>query len=146
MAGPLLLFGLLFLGMGFAILIAGIVSAVRSSRRRSSEDKATGVVVDVVKRVFNPGSAGVYCPVIEFVTPSGQSVRFESQFGTMPASHHSGQQIAIAYDPGDPQKAEVDSASSRWLVPGCILGIALGFMFLGVVFLIFGFVILSSQR
>jgi hypothetical protein len=145
MAGPLLLFGLFFLGLGFAILIAGIVSAVRSSRRRSSQDKATGVVVDVVKRVFNPGSAGVYCPVIEFVTPSGQTVRFESQFGTMPASHHSGQQIAIAYDPGEPQKAEVDSTASRWLVPGCTLGIGLAFMFIGAILLLFGLVVLSAQ-
>jgi hypothetical protein len=102
--------------------------------------------VDLVKRVFNPRSGGVYCPVVEFTTAGGQAVRFESQFGTMPASHQVGQTIAVRYEVADPQKAEVDSATSRWLVPGCMIGMGLGFLVLGGALLAIGILVLASGR
>ena len=37
-------------------------------------------------------------------TPDGRAMRFESEFGTMPASHQVGQTVKIRFDPGDPQK------------------------------------------
>jgi hypothetical protein len=110
-----------------AVLIAGVIAGLKQSRKSASGMKATGTVVNLVSRVFNPGSVGVYCPVVEFTSATGQRVRFESQFGTMPASHHLGQTIAVRYDPADPQKAEVDSATANWFVPGARLPWDLGF-------------------
>src|ERR1700674_1777087 len=103
--GALLLIGVLFALIGIAVLIGGVVAAVKQVRKSGRGVATTGTVVDLVKRVFSPGTAGVYCPVVEF-TAAGRPVRFESQFGTMPASHRVGQSIAIRYDPADPQKAE----------------------------------------
>ena len=82
--GALILIGLLFLLIGLAVLIGGVVTTVRQSRRSAGRAATTGKVVGLVKRVFTPGSAGLYCPVIEFITQSGETVRFESDFGTMP--------------------------------------------------------------
>ena len=144
--GALLLVGLLFALIGAAVLIGGIVAAVKQTRKSARGVEATGTVVDLVTRAFNPGSAGVYCPVVEFITASGQPIRFESQFGTMPASHRAGQSIAVRYDPAEPQKAEVDSATANWFVPGCTVAMGLAFLFLGLVFVVIGILALAGQR
>ena len=143
--GALILIGLLFLLIGLAVLIGGAVSAVKQSRGLARQVAGTGTVVDLVKRVFNPGSGGVYCPVVEFTTAAGQAVRFESQFGTMPATHQVGQTVAVRYEVADPQKAEVDSATSRWLVPGCMIGMGLGFLVLGGSLLVIGILVLAGS-
>jgi len=143
--GALLLVGVLFVLIGVGVLIAGAVAAVKQSRQSGSRVAATGKVVDLVKRVFNPGSGGVYCPVVEFTTATGQFVRFESEFGTMPATHQVGQSIAVRYEPTDPQKAEVDSATSRWLVPGCMIGMGVLFLGMGLVFVVIGILVLAIQ-
>jgi hypothetical protein len=143
--GALLLIGGLFFLIGVAVLISGVVAAVKQSRKLASGVAASGTVVDLVKRVFNPGSAGVYCPVVDFTAASGQPIRFESQFGTMPASHHIGQSIAVRYDPANPQKAEVDSATANWFVPGCTIAMGLMFCGMGLLFLGIGIVVLANQ-
>ncbi len=143
--GALILIGLLFLLIGLAVLIYGAVLAVKQSRELARQVGATGTVVDLVKRVINPGSGGVYCPVVEFTTPAGQSVRFESQFGTMPATHQVGQTVAVRYEVADPQKAEVDSTTSRWLVPGCTMGMGLGFLVLGGCLFVIGILVLAGS-
>ncbi|MGI8898038.1 MAG: DUF3592 domain-containing protein [Pyrinomonadaceae bacterium] len=142
--GALILIGLLFVLIGLAILIGGAVSAVKQSRELARCVAATGTVVDLVKR-FIPRSGGVYCPVVEFTTATGQDVRFESQFGTMPATHHVGQTVAVRYEIADPQKAEVDSTTSRWLVPGCMVGMGLGFFVLGGSMLMIGILVLAGS-
>lgn len=143
--GALILIGLFFVLIGLAVLIGGAFSAVKQSRALARQVAGTGTVVDLVKRVINPGSGGVYCPVVEFTTAAGQAVRFESQFGTMPATHHVGQTIAVRYEVSDPQKAEVDSTTSRWLVPGCMIGMGLGFLVLGGVMVVIGILVLAGS-
>ena len=143
--GALILIGLLFLLIGLAVLIYGAVSAVRQSRELARQVGATGTVVDLVKRVFNPRSGGVYCPVVEFTSAAGQAVRFESQFGTIPATHQVGQPVAVRYQVTDPQRAEVDSTTSRWLVPGCMIGMGLGFSVLGGSMLVIGILVLAGN-
>ncbi|MEP6913364.1 MAG: DUF3592 domain-containing protein [bacterium] len=143
--GALLLVGILFGLIGLAVLIAGVIAAFKQSRKSARGAKATGTVVNLVSRVFNPGSAGVYCPVVEFTTATGQPVRFESQFGTMPASHHVGQTVAVRYEPAEPQKAEVDSATANWFVPGCTIAMGLGFLLMALVFLVIGILALASH-
>ncbi|MCM3872118.1 MAG: DUF3592 domain-containing protein [Pyrinomonadaceae bacterium] len=144
--GALILIGFLFLLIGLAVLIYGAVSAVRQSRELARQVGATGTVVDLVKRVFNPGSSGVYCPVVEFTTASGQAVRFESQFGTMPATHQVGQTVAVRYEVADPHKAEVDSATSHWFVPGCTIAMGLGFLVLGGSLFVIGIIVLAGSN
>ena len=144
--GALLLIGILFVLIGLAVLIGGVVTAIKQTRKVARGVTATGTVVDLVQRVFNPGSAGVYCPVVQFTTALGQSVRLESGFGTMPASHRVGQSIAVRYDPADPQKAEVDSVTSRWLAPGCMIGMGIMFFAMGVVFLAIGIAVLAGNQ
>ena len=125
-----LISGLLAIGC----LAAGIVVLIKQSRKDTTANKTSGMVVDLQKRIFNPGSGGVYCPTIEFKTTSGETVRFESSFGTMPASHKIGESIKIRYDQNDPHKAEVDSRWTNWLYPGCLLVFAGGAFVFSVIF------------
>ncbi len=123
-------------------LWAGISALITGRRKRAASVPASGVVVDLQKRVFNPGSAGVYCPTVEFSTTSGEVVRFESSFGTMPASHRVGQAVKVLYDPQQPHTAEVESGLSQWLLPGCLLAFAAGAILFSLMFLVL-FLILS---
>ena len=144
--GALLLVGLLFLLIGTAVAIGGIVAVVKQKRKTARGVTATGKVVDLVKTIPNPGSAGVYCPIVEFNTSAGRPVRFQSDFGTMPASHSVGQGIAVRYDPENPQLAAVDSAVATWFVPGCTIAMGLLFLVMGVVFVVTGAVVLAGQH
>jgi len=65
-----------------AVLIGGIVRGEASAEVRAGRGR-NGHGSDLVRRVFNPGSAGVIA-VIDFATVTGQRVRFESQFGRCP--------------------------------------------------------------
>jgi len=142
--GALLLVGLLFIVMGGAVLISGIIAAVKQKRKTARGVTTTGTVVNLVKKVFNPGSAGVYCPVVQFTTSNGQLIQFESSFGTMPASHSVGQTITVRYDPTNPQTAEVDSTTNNWFVPGCTMVMGFLFLAMGLVFAVIGILMLAG--
>jgi Protein of unknown function (DUF3592) len=123
---------------------ACVKALIMQRRKQATSTFASGVVVELQKRVFNPGSAGVYCPVIEFRTGSSQVVRFESSFGTMPATHRVGQTVRVFYNPKEPQTAEIESGLSSWLVPGCLLALVVFGVFFSVMFLALHFLIVSS--
>jgi hypothetical protein len=116
-------------------LVGGVSTLITQRRQRAASTSVSGVVVALQKQVMNPGSGGVYCPIVEFTTASGKSIRFESSYGTMPASHQVGQVVKVLYDPQNPDKAEIESGLSRWLVPGCLLVFAVGALFFSVMFL-----------
>src|SRR5271157_3383786 len=126
----------------FAIgcLIGCIVSLYSQSQKRKEFVSTTGVVASLEKRVFKPGSAGVYCPVIDFTTNSGESIRFESSYGTMPASNKVGDSVKVFYNPKNPKNAEIDSGISKWLAPGCLFLFSLGSCLFSIVFLVLFFV------
>jgi hypothetical protein len=124
-------------------LWAGISALIKGRRKRAGSASAPGVVVELQKKSFNPGSGGVYCPTIEFSTPTGEIVRFESSFGTMPASHKVGQAVKVLYDPQKPHTAEIESGLSDWLAPSCFLVFAAGAIFFSIMFLVL-FLVLSK--
>jgi len=135
-------------GISFLIalgcLLSGVNTLFKQRRKQVVSLSASGVILELQKRVFNPGSAGVYCPVVEFKTGSGEVVRFESSFGTMPATHKVGQVVKVLYDPKEPRSAEIESGLSKWLVPGFLLVFAALALFFSVVFLGLHFLIASS--
>lgn len=124
--------------------VMGIIVLIPNFRPDIKSVNTMGVVIALQKRIFNPGSGGVYCPTIEFTTISGETVRFESSYGTMPTSHRIGQSIRIKYDPMNPQKAEVESSLAKWLYPGFLLIFAAGAFLFSLIF--FAFYMLSVNN
>lgn len=117
-------------------LLAGAVWAYFSQQRRmQSRVPATGTVVELAQRPGNRST--IFCPVVEFTVPSGEKIRFTSEFGSRPASHTIGQTVAVRYDPADPQKAEVESGMSLWLMPVIVGGMGVIACCLSVFFLVF---------
>ena len=117
------------------ICLVGGVGAVFSQRRKlAASASAAGTVVELHKRAARRGE--LYFPTVQFSAPSGEVIQFDSAFGSMPAPYQVGQAVKVHYDPRQPHTAEVDSAVSDWLYPGCLLAFAVGaglfsLMFLG---------------
>ena len=112
----------LFMGICFGISALGLLGGAlwayfKQQRQMSSRLAAIGIVVELTSRVTASGRANIICPVVEFPVPSGEKVRFTSDFGSLPARHKIGQSVNIRYDPVDPQKAELESAMNLWLIP-----------------------------
>ena len=121
--------------IAIACLGAGVAAISAQRRRLAAAVSTAGVVVELNKRVFKPGSGGVYCPTIRFSAASGETIQFESAFGTMPASYQVGQAVKVHYDPKQPHSAEIESGLSDWLYPGCLLAFAAGAALFSVLFL-----------
>lgn len=109
--------GLCF-GLSAVALFGGAVWAYFSQQRKmESRVAAVGTVIELTTRVTASGRSTMICPVVEFTVPSGGKIRFTSEFGSRPAGHKVGQNVNVRYDPADPQKAEIESTMTLWLVP-----------------------------
>jgi hypothetical protein len=112
-----LLMGLCFGLSSFALLGGAVWSYVSQQRQAESRVTAVGTVVELVSRVTVSGRASMYCPVVEFTASSGEKIKFTSEFGSLPAGHKIGQSVTVRYDAVEPQKAEIESTTTRWLGP-----------------------------
>ena len=130
--------GCLITLVALGFFIGAVITYMRQSRQLAERASTQGEVVALERRVMRAGSSGVYCPVVKFRTTAGQEIQFESDFGTLPASHKVGQSVTVSYDPADPQKAEISSSLSRWLMPGILAFMGLIALCLGGSFLVFG--------
>ena len=125
--------------LAVGLLIGAVVVYVRQGRQLADRVSVQGTVTGLERSATTPGSGGVYCPVVEFQATNGQTIRFQSAFGTMPASHKVGQSVTVLYNPANPQEAEVSSAVSRYLYPGVLAFMGLVALCLGGSFLLFTF-------
>lgn len=130
----------MFLFMGLIIgmialgLFGGAVWAYISQQRKlSGRDIAAGTVVELNTQVSQRGS--IFCPVVEFTASSGEKIKFTSEFGSRPAGYKVGQSVKVRYDSVDPQKAEIESAMTLWLIPIILVFMGVIACCLGVVFL-----------
>lgn len=135
----------LFMGLCFGIAAVGLLGGavwafVKQQRTMSNRIEATGTVVELTRRTTASGRSNIICPVVEFSVPSGEKIRFTSEFGSLPARHTVGQSVNIRYDAADPHQAEIESAMSLWLVPIILIFMGVIACCLAVVFLaIYGF-------
>lgn len=112
------LFMSLCLGLSTFGLLGGAVWAYLKQRNALQGRVATtGTVVELTQRDTASTRGYIICPVVEFSIPSGETIKFASEFGSFPASNKVGDTVKVRYDAADPQKAEVDSGLSLWLTP-----------------------------
>jgi len=133
----------LFMGICFGIAATGLIGGAvwayfKQQRTMESRIATTGTVVELITQATQRSS--ILCPVVEFTIPSGEKIRFTSDFGSRPAGHKIGQSVNVRYEAADPQKAEIESTTNRWLVPlimvfMSILACCLTVSFLGIYFL-----------
>ncbi len=138
----LIFIGLLFLLIGFGVVISGIIALFKVWRQLSESAKATGKVIAFGQISGQRGY--LYCPQVEFQIPNGQTIRFQSEVGAQPPAYQVGQSVQVVYTITNPNKAEINSVTALWFVPGCMTLIGLTFLFLGMV--LFGLGILIQIK
>lgn len=94
---PLFVVPLLLAATGFAHWMAGRADAASVHTRAE--------VVDIHRETHNRTKAVGYAPVFVFETAEGRAVRVRSDAYFDHGDHQIGQQIAVAYDPDDPEDA-----------------------------------------
>lgn len=62
----------------------------------------------------------VYSPVIEF-NVNGQTYTFEGDTASSPPQYKVGQEVRVRYDPSNPNTAQIDKFTERWLMPLCLI-------------------------
>jgi hypothetical protein len=130
-----LLMGICFGLSAFGLLGGAVWAYFSRQHKEKSWAPAAGTVVELTSRSTTSGRASIICPVVEFTAPSGEKIRFTSDFGSLPARHQIGQSINVRYDPVDPQKAEVESYMNLWLTPLILVFMGIFACCLAVVFL-----------
>lgn len=86
-------------------------------------ESATGVVVALEESGDPEGGCCVYTPLVEF-SVSGQRYTFEGGVASDPPAYEVGEQVAVLYDPNDPETADIESlvaSAPVWLVVGMAL-------------------------
>jgi len=117
--------GLLFFAIGIAVMFGSVVSFVKRRQHLANSVSKVGTVTAFATGMGRSGY--LYFPLIQFKIPSGQTISFQSSFGNSRMAYAIGQQVEILYDARDPYKAEIDTLTSLWFVPGCMLVMGLGF-------------------
>lgn len=96
-----------------ACMLAGafaIYSSTASFLERSVS--AQGTVVELIRSRFSDSVS--YYPVVEFSTPNGRQVEFQSNSGSSPPSYNQGEQVSVLYEPSNPEAAKINGFFSLW--------------------------------
>jgi hypothetical protein len=115
--GCILIFTNLFF-LGFCLW--GVYGAYVSWKLQSEGKITTGKVVQLAESDDSDGGCCVYSPVVEFQA-DGQTYSFESSNASDPPAYKVGQDVNVIYHPSDPNTAQINKWSERWLFPIIII-------------------------
>lgn len=79
-------------------------------------ETATGTVVRLVESSDSEGGCCVYSPVVEFEA-DGRTYSFEGDNASDPPAYKVGEQVDVIFDPADPDTAQINKWTERWLFP-----------------------------
>ena len=135
--GVLLLVGLLFVAIG--IVFAGLAWFFLARTRtflRAAVD-TTGTIVDLLESSGSEGGT-TYSAVVRFHTADGREIQWTETMASNPPAGQRGDQLAMKYDPANPQKARIAKASRLWFMPAFFGGMGALFLAIGLVLAIVG--------
>jgi len=106
--------------LGFIVSAVGVTSTVRDRSARRRGRGAKGIVVDQV--VTHDRKGRTFFPVFEFRTDRDGLVRARSAYGSGKPAHKVGDEVAVYYDPRDPQHAEIAGEDHGFTVMALVVG------------------------
>jgi hypothetical protein len=115
--GCWIIFANLFLG-GFCLW--GVYAAYTSWTLEKGGETTTGTVVRLEESDSSEGGCCVYSPVIEFDV-NGQTYSFEGDNASYPAAYDVGEEVSVLYLPSDPDTAQINKWTERWIFPIIII-------------------------
>lgn len=115
--GCIILFANLFFA-GFCLW--GVYAAYISWQLENEGQTTTGTVVRLEESSSSEGGCCVYSPVIEFEA-NGQTYSFEGDNASNPPAYDVGEEVNVIYHPTDPDTAQINKWTERWLFPIIII-------------------------
>ncbi len=110
-----------------ACMLAGAF-ALYSSTASFLEHSVTtqGTVVELIRSRSSDSTS--YYPVVQFTAASGREIEFQSSTGSNPPPYSRGEQVAVFYEPANPEDAMVDGFFSLWgaALIICVIGSVFG--------------------
>ena len=98
----------------------GAYAAYISWQLEQNGETTHGTVVRLEESDSSEGGCCVYSPVIEF-DRNGQTYSFEGDNASYPPAYEVGEEVSVLYDPADPDTAQINKWSERWLFPLIII-------------------------
>jgi Protein of unknown function (DUF3592) len=92
---------------GAVLIVIGLAELLKYRRFHQRARNADGIVVDMSCGVAAYAGPVAYHPVLQFRTREGRVVRATSRVGSYPAPAQIGERVKVAYDPRDPEVAEI---------------------------------------
>ena len=121
------IFGGVFGLVGVIFLVVASFSLRSQLEFRKGAVSAKGTVVDLV---LSSSKSGTYTPIFEFVDQDDHSHRVAGGVASNPPSFHRGEEVRVLYQPGKPERAQIDSFMESWFLT-MVFG-ALGTVFTGI--------------
>jgi hypothetical protein len=104
------------LAAGIVFILAGVAQLVKYCAFSHRAQRAPGVVIGMSETLTGRYGTSLYHPVLEFTTHEGRRVRTTMQVGSRPAPAQVGDQVIVAYDPHEPESAEISGTGVLRLV------------------------------
>lgn len=98
----------------------GVYAGYISWQLENEGETTTGTVVQLEESDSAEGGCCVYSPVIEF-TANGQTYSFEGDTASYPPAYDVGEEVSVLYHPQDPDTAQINKWTERWLFPIIII-------------------------
>ena len=103
-----------------AFCLWGAYAASISWKLQTEGEITTGTVTRLEESETSEGYCCVYAPVVEFEV-NGQKYSFENDNASSSPDYEIGSQVKVRYDPADPNTAQINEFSDRWLFPIIII-------------------------
>ena len=103
-----------------AFCLWGVYAAAISWKLQTAGEITTGTVTRLEESKTSEGYCCVYSPIVEFEV-NGQTFSFENNNASNSPDYEIGSQVKVRYDPADPNTAQINEFSDRWLFPIIII-------------------------
>ena len=123
--------GPIFAVVGSLLAVIALFFLIRTRRFLASAKEARGKVVQMVYSSSSDGGGG-YAAIYQFKTLDGQTIMKQDSLSSNPPRFREGQDIDVLYDPGNPNKASINSWMSLYFLPALLGGLGLIFGGVGV--------------
>jgi len=99
-----------------AFCLWGVYAAYVGWQLETNGKTTTGVVVRLDEQSDAEGGCCTYVPVVEFQA-DGITYSFDGDTASDPPQYEVDEEVPVLYDPSDPNTAQIDKFSERWLMP-----------------------------
>ncbi len=98
----------------------GVYAGYTSWQLEQTGETTIGKVIQMEESDSSEGGCCVYSPVIEF-DANGQTYSFEGDNASYPPAYEVGEEVNIISDPANPDTAQINKWTERWLFPIIII-------------------------